>query len=99
MSAAGCAHGDRADLFVTSKFNKEWSEKVPEAYERSLDALGLDYLDLFLIHWPNPSYDRYVQAWEGLVGLLNDGRVRAIGNEQLQARAPGADHRRDGRRP
>jgi 2,5-diketo-D-gluconate reductase A len=45
----------------------------------SVDKLGTDYLDLFLIHWPNPGQDRYVDAYRGLVRLLEQGHVRAIG--------------------
>jgi 2,5-diketo-D-gluconate reductase A len=45
----------------------------------SLDRLGLDYLDLHLIHWPNPSVDKYVEAWQALVELREEGLVRSIG--------------------
>ena len=43
------------------------------------ERLGLDRIDLLLIHWPNPNQDRYVDAWKGMQELLADGRVRAIG--------------------
>lgn len=76
----------RAELFVTTKFNERWHgvELAAEAFERSIDRLGLDYLDLLLIHWPNPRQDRYVQAWQGLVRLLEQGRVRAIGTSNFK---------------
>jgi diketogulonate reductase-like aldo/keto reductase len=45
----------------------------------SLDRLGLDYLDLHLIHWPNPSVGKYVEAWRALVALREEGLVRSIG--------------------
>ena len=72
---------ERNALFVTSKFNRQWHslDGVRTACEASLDRLGLDYLDLFLVHWPNPDQDRYVEAFQGLARLLESGRVRAIG--------------------
>jgi 2,5-diketo-D-gluconate reductase A len=71
----------RDDVFVTTKFNSKWHSVagVREAAEASLDRLGLDYLDLLLIHWPNPAQDRYVEAFEGLQRVLEAGLVRAIG--------------------
>jgi 2,5-diketo-D-gluconate reductase A len=71
----------RAEIFVTSKFNKQWHSiaGVRQACEASLKRLGLDYLDLFLIHWPNPQQDRFVEAFQGLVEVMNAGLVRAIG--------------------
>ncbi len=81
----------REELFITSKFNVKWHsvDGVRDAWEHSCTRLGVEYLDLFLIHWPNPAQGRYVEAWEGLVKLLKAGRVRAIGTsnfttEQLQ---------------
>jgi 2,5-diketo-D-gluconate reductase A len=76
----------RDELFVTTKFNKRWHgvELAAEAYERSADRLGLEYIDLLLIHWPNPQQDRYVQAWQGLARLLEDGRLRAIGTSNFK---------------
>jgi 2,5-diketo-D-gluconate reductase A len=70
----------REELFVTTKFNKRWHgvELAAEAYERSLDRLGLDYIDLLLVHWPNPQQDKYVPAVRGLARLLEQGRLRAI---------------------
>ena len=72
---------DRAELFITSKFNRQWHsvDGVRQAYQASLERLGLDYLDLFLVHWPNPDQDRYVEAVQGLNALLESGDVRAIG--------------------
>jgi 2,5-diketo-D-gluconate reductase A len=71
----------REELFVTTKFNKKWhgEDLVPQALAASLDRLGLEYVDLLLMHWPNPGQDRYVEAWRGLVTLLEAGRLRAIG--------------------
>ena len=76
----------RGELFVTTKFNKRWHgvELAAEACQRSADRLGVDYIDLLLIHWPNPQHDRYVEAWQGLARLLEDGRVRAIGTSNFK---------------
>jgi 2,5-diketo-D-gluconate reductase A len=71
----------RQEIFVTTKFNRESHgvEFVREAWASSVEQMGLDYVDLLLIHWPNPKYDRYVDAWRGLKSLLDEGLVRAIG--------------------
>jgi 2,5-diketo-D-gluconate reductase A len=71
----------REELFVTTKFNAEWHgyDLAQRAFEASAERLGVDYIDLLLIHWPNPGQDRYVDAWRGMVKLRADGRVRAIG--------------------
>ena len=76
----------REELFITTKFNKRWhgAELVEEALARSCDRLGIDYVDLFLVHWPNPGQDRYVAAWQGLTRLLEEGRVRAIGTSNFK---------------
>jgi 2,5-diketo-D-gluconate reductase A len=72
---------DRDEVFVTTKFNERWHgfEEAQQAFANSAERLGLDHIDLLLIHWPNPKKDRYVDAWRGLVKLLEDGKVRAIG--------------------
>jgi 2,5-diketo-D-gluconate reductase A len=72
---------DPEELFVTTKFNRQWHgvEEVQQAWANSVERLELDRIDLLLIHWPNPQHGRYVDAWRGLLRLLEDGRVRAIG--------------------
>ena len=72
---------DRDDVFVTTKFNERWHgfDEAQQAFANSVERLGLERIDLLLIHWPNPKKDRYVDAWRGLVQLLEDGKVRAIG--------------------
>jgi 2,5-diketo-D-gluconate reductase A len=76
----------RDDVFVTTKFNKRWHsvDGAQQAFEASASRLGLDTIDLLLIHWPNPGQDRYVDAWRGLATLLDDGRVRAIGTSNFK---------------
>lgn len=71
----------REDVFIATKFNREWHsvEGVHTAWENAVRRLGVDYLDLFLIHWPNPDQDTYVQAWDGLIKLRAEGKVRSIG--------------------
>ena len=71
----------REDLFITSKLwiDDLGYEPTLAAFDASLDKLGLDYLDLYLIHWPAPASDQYADSWLALEKLLADGRVRAIG--------------------
>jgi 2,5-diketo-D-gluconate reductase A len=78
VSASGIP---REELFVTTKlWNADHGAgRVLPAFERSLDKLGLDYVDLYLIHWPVPSRDRFVETWEAFQGLYAEGRLRAIG--------------------
>lgn len=71
----------REELFVTSKLpgrHHGYADAIAST-EESLERLGLDYLDLHLIHWPNPSVDRYVEAWRALVEARERGLVRSIG--------------------
>lgn len=63
----------REDIFIATKFNRKWHSVpgVREACEASMKRLGTDYIDLFLIHWPNPDQkNRYVEAFKGLVRVL-----------------------------
>ncbi|HSK06596.1 MAG TPA: aldo/keto reductase [Acidimicrobiia bacterium] len=72
---------DRSEVMVTTKLSQRSHGRFEarKAFEASASRLGLDYIDLFLIHWPNPDLDRYVDAWRGLIDLLEQGKVRAIG--------------------
>lgn len=74
----------REDLFITSKvWNADLGyESTIEAYETSLKKLGLDYLDLYLIHWPVEG--KYKEAWRALEYLYKQGRVKAIGVSNFQ---------------
>lgn len=71
----------RGDLFLTSKFNSRWHSRsgVRDAFGEAVKRLRVDYLDLFLVHWPNPTQGRFVEACEGLQELVNDGSIRAWG--------------------
>lgn len=71
----------RSEIQVASKLpgrHHSYDDALTSVRE-SLDRLGLDYLDLHLIHWPNPSRDEYVEAWRALVVLQAEGLVRSIG--------------------
>ena len=72
---------DRDEVFLTTKFNRQWHsvDGVRQAYDQSRKRLGVDYIDLLLVHWPNPDQDRYVEAVQGLQKLLDSGDLRAIG--------------------
>jgi len=76
----------REELFVTTKlWNTEHGyDAALRAFDGSLELLGLDYVDLYLIHWPVPSQDRYVETWRALQKILADGRARAIGVSNFQ---------------
>jgi 2,5-diketo-D-gluconate reductase A len=78
VSASGIP---REELFVTTKLwnADQGAGRVLPAFERSIDKLGLDYVDLYLIHWPVPSRGRFVETWEAFQGLYAEGRMRAIG--------------------
>jgi 2,5-diketo-D-gluconate reductase A len=79
---------DRADIYVTTKLGN--ASHLPAdartAFAGSLDALGLEYVDLFLIHWPLPTrYDGdYVSTWQTLEEFYHDGRARSIGTSNFQ---------------
>ena len=71
----------REQLFVTSKLRTgdQGYDATLKSFMGSLDRLGLDYLDLFLIHWPVPRHDRYSDTWKAFIQLQRDGRIRSIG--------------------
>ncbi len=71
----------RDQLFITSKLRNGAHdyEEAKKAFDLSAEKLGLDYLDMFLIHWPVPEQDKYADAWRALVELKNQGRIRSIG--------------------
>jgi 2,5-diketo-D-gluconate reductase A len=71
----------REELFVTTKLwnDSHGVDAAVRAAQASLARLGLDYLDLYLIHWPTPARDRYVAAWQGLEKVHAEGLSRSIG--------------------
>jgi 2,5-diketo-D-gluconate reductase A len=71
----------REDVQVASKLpgRHHAYDEALKSVHGSLERLGLEYVDLHLIHWPNPSVDKYVEAWQALVDLQKEGLVRSIG--------------------
>ncbi|MFH9657757.1 aldo/keto reductase [Streptomyces sp. NPDC017248] len=71
----------REEIFVTTKLwnSDQGYDSTLRAFDTSLAKLGLDYVDLYLIHWPLPSRDKYVDTYKAFEKLHSDGRVRAIG--------------------
>jgi diketogulonate reductase-like aldo/keto reductase len=71
----------RDEVFVTTKvWNSDHGfDTTLRAFDHSLDLLGLDVIDLYLVHWPAPMLDRYVDTWRALERLYAEGRARAIG--------------------
>jgi len=76
----------RADIFVTSKLNNGFHARDDAlvAFDRTMATLGLDYLDLFLIHWPLPAVGDYVETWRAMEEMHASGRVRTIGVSNFQ---------------
>lgn len=71
----------RDQLFVTTKvWNTDHGhEATRAAFNTSLEKLGLDYVDLYLIHWPAPQANQYIQTWEAMIQLRDEGRAKSIG--------------------
>jgi 2,5-diketo-D-gluconate reductase A len=78
---------DRDDIFVTTKLwnSDQGRDTVRAACEASLELLGLDAVDLYLIHWPAPAQDLYVESWRALVELRDAGLARSIGVSNFHA--------------
>jgi 2,5-diketo-D-gluconate reductase A len=70
---------DRDDVFVTTKVWNDDHTDVPSAFDASMTRLGIDVLDLYLIHWPAPAQGAYVDAWKAMLDLQREGRVRSVG--------------------
>lgn len=75
----------REQLFITSKLRNGGHayDDALRSFDRTMEELQVEVLDLFLIHWPVPKQDKYVEAWKALVKLQKDGRVRSIGTSNF----------------
>jgi 2,5-diketo-D-gluconate reductase A len=71
----------RDEIFITTKLNNpdHGYDATLKAFDTSMSKLGIDVLDLYLIHWPQPKRNSYVETWKALEKLYADGRVRSIG--------------------
>lgn len=71
----------RSDIFLTTKLwnDNQGYDATLTAFDKSLKRLGTDYVDLYLIHWPAPTRNRYVDTWKAFIQLKKDGRARSIG--------------------
>ncbi|GHJ32297.1 MULTISPECIES: aldo/keto reductase [Streptomyces] len=78
LAASGIA---RDELFVTTKLwnGDQGYDSTLRAFDTSLTKLGLDYVDLYLIHWPLPQTDKYVDTWKAFEKIYSEGRAKAIG--------------------
>jgi 2,5-diketo-D-gluconate reductase A len=76
----------RDEIFVTTKLtnSRHGYDEALRAMDDSLKALGLDQVDLFLIHWPRPAADRYVETWKAFEQIAADGKARSIGVSNFQ---------------
>ena len=93
MNEAGLGEGlkksgvPREDVFITTKVwnNEQGRDKARASVERSLETIGVDQLDLVLIHWPVPSQDLYVETWRAFIEMRNEGLMRSIGVSNFNA--------------
>jgi len=71
----------RKELFITSKLRNGGHARdlALKSFDETMTKLGLDQIDLFLIHWPVPSQDKYVEAWKTMIDLQKQGRIKSIG--------------------
>lgn len=71
----------REDIFLTTKLwnGHQGYDSTLKAFDESCKKLGTDYIDLYLIHWPCPKNDRYVDTWKAFLKLQGDGRIRSVG--------------------
>ncbi|MCU1532165.1 MAG: 2,5-diketo-D-gluconic acid reductase [Arthrobacter sp.] len=97
VGAAVAALGiPREEIFITTKLRNGEQGKAAEAFHNSRKALGVDYVDLYLIHWPVPSQGLFIEAWKAMEKLYANNQIRAIGVsnflvDHLQTLLPAAD--------
>lgn len=77
----------REDVFITTKVwnNEHGRDKARASVERSLETIGVDQLDLVLIHWPVPDQDLYLETWEAFIDMRDEGLMRSIGTSNFNA--------------
>jgi 2,5-diketo-D-gluconate reductase A len=78
---------DRSELVLTTKLpnGDHGYDETLASFDRSVAALGMDTVDLYLIHWPEPDRDRYVDSWRAMIRLRDEGRIRSIGVSNFSA--------------
>ncbi|MFF5988071.1 aldo/keto reductase [Prauserella flavalba] len=76
----------REELFITTKLwnSDQGYDETLRAFDNSLRELGMEYVDLYLIHWPVPEFDRYVDTWRAFEKIYAEGRAKAIGVSNFQ---------------
>lgn len=76
----------RDDFFITTKLwnASQGYDEARAAMDRSLERLGFDYVDLYLVHWPMPDVDKYVESWKALIAMRDAGQARSIGVSNFQ---------------
>lgn len=77
----------REDIFITTKIwnADQGMDKARTAVDRSLKTIGIDQLDMMLIHWPVPSEDLYVETWKAMIEMKKEGKIRSIGVSNFNA--------------
>jgi 2,5-diketo-D-gluconate reductase A len=78
---------DRDEVFITTKLanDNHGHDEALRALDESLRKLGMDYVDLYLIHWPRPSEGKFVETWQAFTELKQEGRARSIGVSNFRA--------------
>ncbi|OON82623.1 aldo/keto reductase [Streptomyces tsukubensis] len=78
---------DRGEIFVTSKLDNDAHahDDALRAFDKTMDTLDIEYLDLFLIHWPLPGVGDFTETWQAMEEMYRSGRVKAVGVSNFQA--------------